>query len=56
MINSVTDLIYQNDQNISKLNSIKDIIEKFDKTKFPSHIQYGLLVDNLKQILDIENE
>lgn len=56
MINGITDLIYQNDQNASKLNSIKDVVENFDKLKFPSHVQYGIMMDKLKQILDIENE
>lgn len=53
MFGDITDLITENANNVDKLNNVKRIVEKFDKTVMPSTLHYIKLVEDLKEVLNI---
>ena len=50
------ELIYQHDQQGQKLVAIKKLIENLDKTRLPSYIQLDKFVDDIKSIMEVNNE
>lgn len=56
MIEGINDLIHENANNVNKLNNVIILVEDFSDIPMPSSLHYKKFIQELKEILEIEDD